>query len=128
MPNFHQEICKIKDIFIKNGCSERFVDKCFKTFLNEVFISKRINQTAEKKQVTIVLHYMGMMSPELNIKLHKNFKHLLPFCYPRVIFKIFSRMKNYFNFKDKIKRELRSALVYNFKCNNCNTEYIGKTK
>ena len=32
------------------------------------------------------------------------------------------------NFKDKIKRELRSLLVYNFKCNSCNAEYIGKTK
>ena len=37
-------------------------------------------------------------------------------------------MKNYFNFKDKIKGELRSLLVYNFKCNSCNAEYIGKTK
>ena len=35
---------------------------------------------------------------------------------------------NYFNFKDKIKRELRSLLVCNFKCNSCNAEYIGKTK
>ena len=32
------------------------------------------------------------------------------------------------NFKDKIKRELRSLLVYNFKCNGCNAEYINKTK
>ena len=38
MPKSHQEICKIKDIFIKNGYSERFLDKSFKTFLNEVFI------------------------------------------------------------------------------------------
>ena len=37
-------------------------------------------------------------------------------------------MKNYFNFKDKAKRELRSLLVYDFKCNSCNAEYIGKTK
>ena len=37
-------------------------------------------------------------------------------------------MKNYFNFKDKIKRELRSLLVYNFKCNSCNAECIGKAK
>ena len=43
-------------------------------------------------------------------------------------FKVFLRMKNYFNFKDKIKGELRSLLVYNFKCNSCNAEYIGKTK
>ena len=28
----------------------------------------------------------------------------------------------------RIKRELCSLLVYNFKCNSCNAEYIGKTK
>ena len=128
MSKFHQEIGKIKDIFIKNGYSERFIDKCVKTFLNKVFIPKRIIQTAEKKQVTIVLPYVGMISTELKDKLPKTFKQLLPACYLRVIFKVSLRLKNYFNFKDKIKRELRSLLVYNFKCNSCNAEYIGKTK
>ena len=37
-------------------------------------------------------------------------------------------MKNYFKFKDKTKRELCSLLVYDFKCNSGNAEYIGKTK
>ena len=78
MPKFHQKICKTKDIFIKNGYSERFLDKCVKTFLNKVFITKRIIQTVEKKQVTNVLPYMGMISSELNFKLHKTFKQLLP--------------------------------------------------
>ena len=68
MPKFHQEICKIKDIFIKNGYSERFLDKCVKAFLNKVFIPKRIIQTAEKKQVTIVLPYTGIISTELKVK------------------------------------------------------------
>ena len=103
MPKFYQEICKIKDIFIENGYSERFLDKCAKTFLNKVFIPKRIIQTAEKKQVTIVLPYMGMISTELKVKLHKTFKQLLPACDLRVIFKVSLGMKNYFNFKDKIK-------------------------
>ena len=40
MPKFHQEICKIKDIFIKNGYRERFLDKGAKTLLNKVFIPK----------------------------------------------------------------------------------------
>ena len=53
MSIFYQEICKIKDIFIKNDYSEGFIDKCVKTFLNEVFIPKRIIQADEKKQVTI---------------------------------------------------------------------------
>ena len=78
MSKFHQEIGKIKDIFIKNGYSERFIDKCVKTFLNKVFIPKRIIQTAEKKQVTIVLPYVGMISTELKVKLYKIFKQLLP--------------------------------------------------
>ena len=69
-----------------------------------------------------------MISTELKVKLNKTFKQLLPACDLRVIFKVSLRMKNYFNFKDKIKQELRYLLVYNFKCNRCNAEYIGKTK
>ena len=89
-------------------------------------VTLKIN--SEEKQVTIVLSYMDMISTELKVKLHKIFKQLFPACDLRVIFKVSFCMKNYFNFKDKIKRELRSLLVYNFKCNSCNAEYIGKTK
>ena len=71
---------------------------------------------------------MGMISTELKVKLHRTFKQLLPACNLRVIFKISSRMKNYFHIKDNIKRELHSLLVYNFKCNSFNAEYIRKTK
>ena len=88
-----------------------------------------LSRTAyEKKQLTIVLPYMGLISTELKVKLYKTFKQLLPACDLRVIFKVSLRMKNYFNFKGKIKRELRSLLVYNFKCNSCNAEHIGKIK
>ena len=128
MPKFHQEICKIKGIFIKSGYDERFIEECVRTLLNKVFIPKRIIQPAEKKQLTIVLTYTGIISTALKVKLHKTFKQLFPACDLRVIFKVSSRMKNYFNFKDKIKGELLSLLVYNFKCNSCNAEYVGKTK
>ena len=63
---------------------------------------------------------MGMISIELKVKLHKTFKQLLPACGLRVIFKVSLRMKNYFNFKYKTKGDLRSLLLYNFKCNSCN--------
>ena len=77
MPKFHQEICKI---FIKNGYSERFLDKCVKAFLNKVFIPKRISQTAEKKQVPIVLPYMGMISTKLKVSYIKHLNN----CYQLV--------------------------------------------
>ena len=56
-------------------------------------------QTAENKQVTIVLPYMGMISTEFEVKLHETFKPLLPACVLRVIFKFSLRMKNYFKTK-----------------------------
>ena len=108
MPKFHQEICKIKDIFIKHGYSERFLDKCVKTFFNKVFIPKQIIQTAKKKQMIIVLRYMDMISTERKVKWQKTFKQLVPACDLRVILNVFLLMKNYFNFKDKIKGELMS--------------------
>ena len=70
---------------------------------------------------------MGKLLTELKVKLHKKTKQLLQVSDLRVIFKISLRTKNYFNFKDKTKRELRSLFAYNFNCNSCNAEYIGKT-
>ena len=115
MPKFHQEIYNIKDIFIKNSYNQRFIDKCVKKFLNKELIPKRIIQTADKKQETTVLPSMGTISNELKVKLHKTSKESLPAYDLRVIFKISLRMKIYFKFIDKTKRDLRS-------------EYIGKTK
>ena len=40
MPKFYQGIWKIKDIFIRNGYSESFIDKYVKAFLSKVFIAK----------------------------------------------------------------------------------------
>ena len=108
MPKFHLGICKFKDVNIKNCYSERFVDKCVKTFFNKVFIPKQIIQTAEKKQMIIVLRYMDMISTERKVKWHKTFKQLVPACDLRVILNVFLLMKNYFNFKGKIKGELMS--------------------
>ena len=56
---------------------------------------------------TIIFHSFTICSDMPNsIKkfvLHKTFKQLLPACDLRVLFKVSLRMKNYFNFKDKIK-------------------------
>ena len=83
-------------------------------------------QTVEKKQITFVLSYMDAISTERKVKLQKLFKKLLPPNNTRMIFKLSSRMKIYFSFKDKIKQELPYLLVYNFKSIISNAEYIGK--
>ena len=68
-----------------------------------------------------------MILTEIKVELHRTFKQLLQTCDLGVILKVYSRMKNYFNFKDKIKWELRS-LFSTYICNSCNAEYIGNTK
>ena len=42
MSKFQQKICKIKDIFIKNCYSEKFFDKCVKTYssINYLFLEE----------------------------------------------------------------------------------------
>ena len=37
-------------------------------------------------------------------------------------------MSNYFNFKANICKELKSGVVYRFKCGSCNAAYFVKTK
>ena len=66
MSKFHQRICKNKDIFTKNGYSEKFIDNCVEKFLNKPFILRGIIQTAESKQVTIYLPYMVLSLTKLN--------------------------------------------------------------
>ena len=58
MSKFHQGICKNKDIFTKNGYSEKFIDNCVEKFLNKPFFLRGIIQTAQSKKVTIYLPYM----------------------------------------------------------------------
>ena len=54
---------------MKNNYSEQFSDKFVKTFFNKLFIPSRIIETAEKKQVIIVLLYMGIILTELKVNL-----------------------------------------------------------
>ena len=50
MPKFHQEICKIKDIFIKMVTVKCLLTNVLKhSAINKAVIPKQIIQTAEKK-------------------------------------------------------------------------------
>ena len=84
-PEFHQEICRIKDIFLKSVCSEKFIDLCVKTFLNKVFIPKRIVQTAEKKP----LFYFIWVWSRLNLS--TNYIEHLSNCYQLVTWEWYSK-------------------------------------
>ena len=83
--------------------------------------------TVPRKEVLLVLPYLGKLSLELRTRLNKIFRSKIPTCKLVVIFRSSVRIKNFFGFKDKIPGELKSGLVYRFKCGGCNTTYYGKT-
>ena len=83
--------------------------------------------TVPKKQLYLVLPYMGKMSALVKSGLARSLHKRLPFCKFRVVFKTSNCLRNYFSFKDVAPEPLRSCQIYNFTCGSCNASYTGKT-
>ena len=45
----------------------------------------------------------------------------------KVVFKSPNRLRNNFSFKDALPDEMNSKVLYKYKCNTCNSVYIGET-
>ena len=127
MCKFHFEIEKLKEILLPNGYSNKFIDKCISKFMNKLYIKKPVMLTVPKKQLYLVLPYMGKMSALVKSRLARSLHKRLPFCKVRIVFKTSNRLRNYFSFKDVVTEPIRSCQIYNFTCGSCNASYTGKT-
>ena len=124
---FHHEVDKLKNILSKNAYSQKFVDKCIQKFLNNMYTQTLKVPSVPKKELIIILPYLGNMYQIVKTKLTKTMSKHMKFCKLRVIFQTNNRLKNYFRFKDFVPKTLRSSLIYKFLCGNCTSSYIGKT-
>ena len=52
-------IINLKDIFKRNGYPCNFIDVCIKRFLNNVLINKTVYALALKKELVLVLPFIG---------------------------------------------------------------------
>ena len=114
----------------KNAFPIKLIDSCIKNFLNKRLTKKPVILTAEKKDLVIVLPFIGKLSLDLRTRLKNSMSENLPFCKIRDIFKSSTRISNFFQFKDKTLYCLRSNVVYaltSFSCGRCNATYYGKT-
>ena len=103
-------------------------DSCVKRFLNKLFISRPLVCTVNKKEILLVLPYLGNVSLETRTNLTKMVSSSIPFCKLKVLFKSSLRLGTLFNFKDHIPKTLLSGVVYKLSCGGCNATYIGKIK
>ena len=125
---FHEEIVLLKDIFKKDEYPQFFIDKCIKKYLSKLFVPKRIVHTVDKKQVLLVLPFLGPLSFEIRSRLQECFKNCIPYCSLKVVYQSRSRIFNLFNFKDAVNIKLSSHIVYKFICSCCNATYYGRTQ
>ena len=125
---FHKEIEKLKGILHKNAYPSKFVGKCIRIFLSKLQVEKKIYLTVPKKEINLILPFLGSMSFSIRSKLVKAFSQAMPACKLKVIFKTSAKLGSYFRFKDIIPRSLCSHVLYKYTCSRCNSTYIGKTK
>ena len=80
------------------------------------------------KELLLTLPYLGKLSLQTRSRISKLVRANLPSCKINFVFRSTLKMSHFFQFKDKICKELKSGVVYKFSCGRCNSTYIGKTK
>ena len=125
---FHHEINILKGILYKNSYPSDFVEKCIKKFLDKVLTQKVVVSTLPKKDLMIVLPYLGNLSLQIRTRINRVMKNKLPHCSFRIVFQSKCKLINFFVFKDKIPIFLRSDIIDKFKCGGCNATYYSTTK
>ena len=90
---FHEELSFLKQVFLKNGYPLSFIDNCFKTFVDKLFIKRPQLATVEKKTLFLSLPYLGEISLQTRTKLTKSFKGSLNSCKLQIAFKSQRKLK-----------------------------------
>ena len=65
----HLEVCHLKKILKTNAFPIRLIDSCIKNFLEKRLTDKPVTLTAERKDLVIVLTFLGKLSLDLKTRL-----------------------------------------------------------
>ena len=82
----HAELTFLKKIFLKNGYSENFINKCFKKFLDNIHLNKEKVPRVERKRLLLVLPYLGVIL-QTRTKLQQTIKGVLNYCKLEIVLK-----------------------------------------
>ena len=100
---FHSKVCHLKEILKKNTFLFKLIDSCcIKNFLNKRLTEKPVTLTAKKKDLVIVLSFLGKLSLDLRICLKNSISKNLPFCKIIVILKFSTCILHFLQFKNKM--------------------------
>ena len=118
----------LRSIFTCNNYPVNTVDQCIKKFLDKLYVPKQIVSTVSKRELLVVIPFLGTFSLNLRKRLYKSVSKSLPQCNIKVIFQSKNRFSSLFKFRDSIPLYLCSHLIYKFQCSNCNITDCGETE
>ena len=78
MENFHIEIELLRSSFKCNNYPVNIIDQCIKKFFDKLYVPKQIVPTVPKKELLVVLPYLGTFSLNLRKRLYKSVSKSLP--------------------------------------------------
>ena len=82
---FHTEVIHLMKILRKKAFPIKLVDNCIRNFLNKNFLNTPVTLTVKKKELFIVLPYLGNYSLVSGTRLQNSTNRNLPFCKIKVI-------------------------------------------
>ena len=91
-----------------------------------MYVPKQIVPIIPKRELLVVLPYLGTCSLNLRKRLYKSVSKSLPQGNVKVIFKSKNWLSSFF--KDSTPQYLRFHLIYKFQCCFCNITYYGETE
>ena len=104
--SFHLEVENLREVFKKNGYPSRIIEQSIRSFLNKLHVPKKVILTVSKRELFILLPYLGTLSYNFKQKLRTCFKNALPQCNIKIILKSTNRLSSLSRFKDVIPKEL----------------------
>ena len=105
----------------------------YRCYVNDV-LNKNRNKprspvsTAPKKDIIILLPYLGLQSNQISQRLKSCVYNFYSFVNLKIIFQNNCRIKSFFPYKDRLNRSQKSKVIYKASCWECNDFYIGETK
>ena len=96
MENFHIEIELLRSSFKCYNYPVNIIDQCIKKFFGKMYVPKQIVPTVPKRELLVVLPYLGTFSLNLRRRLYKSVSKSLSQCNIKVIFQSKNRLSSSF--------------------------------
>lgn len=123
---FHNEVNMIRSTLMRNAYPSWFLDRIIKTCVNN-FINHNVKFGPQKERLYIGLPFLGKTTDSIRRVIKQINKQYMPNKDIIVFFKSGKRISNFFRIKDRTSFEMRSHVVYEYKCTSCHSSYIGET-